>query len=158
MRGSLSGRLLFFGARHTNDPADPQLDGIELLEEFPAERLKLFYFLRHVHGYRGGQPEEYAAGILKLLARVPGLEGPPRTLEDVAQRIPEWRRVPEGWFHPLKNEAFTNELSRRTSLVRDRHMLKTLTEAVRNGERVFAVAGSGHVVMLERALRAALNP
>lgn len=224
-----TGELLYYGARHTFSPDDPQVAEIErlwnefrptlafseggvrpastslqeavrrygepglvrvladrrripirsieppqdeeiraMLREWPPDRVKLYYFLRAIMGYRRGtheQPvEDYAESQLRILNRTPGLGGPPRTITEVQTAIgklspplADWRAAPESWFNPTRSEAFTNEFSRKLNLFRDEHMLKNLVGAVLSGERVFAVVGSGHVIMQERALRAALR-
>jgi hypothetical protein len=93
-----------------------------------------------------------------------GLGGPALTSRDMEVAIaklspplPDWRAVPESWFDPARSEAFTNEFTRQLSVFRDEHMLRNLVAAVRGGERVFAVVGSSHVIMQERALKAALR-
>lgn len=139
-----------------------------MLREWPAERVKLYYFLRAMMGFgRGGQEQPvtaYAAAQLGSLTQTRGLGGAPVTIGEVETAIAklnpplaDWRAVPESWFNPRRSEAFTNEFSRRLSLFRDGYMLRNLVEAVRGGERVFAVVGSSHVVMQERALQAALR-
>jgi hypothetical protein len=223
-----AGELLYYGARHTFSPNDPQIAEIErlwkelrptlafseggirpastsvedavrcygepglvrvlgdrhgvrirsieppqdeeigaMLREWPPDQVKLYYFLRAMMGYQRGvhdQPaKDYAMVQLKTLNQTRGLGGPPRTIEAVEAAIAEfsppladWRVVPESWFNPTRSEAFANKFSRQLSRFRDEHMLKILVTAVRSGERVFAVVGSGHVIMQERALKAAL--
>ena len=224
-----AGELLYYGARHTSSPDDPQIADIErlwndfrptlafseggirpasasveeavrrygepglirvladhhrvqirsiespqdeeisaMLREWPPDRVKLYYFLRAMMGYQHGvhdqSARDYAMVQLKILNQTRGIDGPPRTIEDVEAAIAkfspplaDWRVVPESWFNPTRSEAFTNEFSRKLGLFRDEHMLKNLVTAVRSGERVFAVVGSGHVIMQERALKAALR-
>lgn len=146
-------------------PPDEEIDA--MLREWPPDRVKLYYFLRAMMGYRRGlheqSPSDYAADQLKILTRTRGMDGPPRTIGDVESAIAklspplaDWRMVPESWFNPMRTEAFTNEFSRKLSLFRNEHMLQNLVTAVRSGERVFAVVGSAHVIMQERALKAAL--
>jgi hypothetical protein len=213
--GSSRGELLYYGARHTRDPQDPQLTEIErlwrefrptvalteggvrpacgsaveavtkfgepgfvrwladrdrvpirsieaqkqeelqaMLSLFPPDRLKLFYFLRSVVDDRRNPPD--AERELQYWSQAPGFEGPPHSLEDVARLMPNWRDVSGAWFDPLRNAQFTNEVTRVLSRYRDTRMVKTLVEAVENGEHAFAVAGLTHLAMQERALRAAL--
>ena len=106
---------------------------------------------------------DYARDQLEMLDRSRGMDGPPRTIEEVEAALArlgpplaDWRDVPEGLFNPTRSEAFTNEFSRILSRFRDEHMLRNLVTAVCSGERVFAVVGSAHVIMQERALKAAL--
>jgi hypothetical protein len=224
------GALLYFGAKHTNDPKHPQIAQIEklwrefkptiafneggappvmksvdeavsrigepglarflaardnvpvhslepdradevafLLKSLTAEQVKVFYALRQVPQFRNSKRDvtiethmEFVLG--KMLAGVPGLEGAPRNITELeksclrlAPKLKDWRETPPEWFDPTKSEAYTNQVSRLAGEFRDRHMLKLLTEAVKNGARVFAVVGFSHVVMQERALKAALS-
>jgi hypothetical protein len=100
----------------------------------------------------------------RWLAGVPDLERAPRNLTEfersclwLSPRLKDWLETPADWFDPTKSEAYTNQVSRLSSEFRDRHIVKLLTEAVKNGARVFAVVGFSHVVMQERALKAALS-
>jgi hypothetical protein len=151
--------------RSIEPPRDEEIGA--MLREWSPDRVKLYYFLRAMMGYRRGLHEQsakdYAVDQLKILDHTPGIDGPPRTIEDVEAVITkfnpplvDWRVVPESWFDPTRSETFTNEFSRKLSLFRDENMLKNLVVAVRSGERVFAVVGSAHVIMQERALKAAL--
>jgi hypothetical protein len=152
--------------RSIEPPPDEEMAA--MLRAWPAERVKLFYFLRAMLGYGRGGPQQpvtaYAAAQLAGLARIRGLGGPPLTIGDVevavaklSPPLPDWRAVPESWFDPARSEAFTNEFARQLSVFRDEQMLRNLVAAVRAGERVFAVVGSSHVIMQERALKAALR-
>jgi len=75
----------------------------------------------------------------------------------LSPRLKDWRETPADWFDPTKSEAYTNQVSRLSNEFRDRHMVMLLTEAVKKGGRVFAVVGFSHVVIQERALKAALS-
>jgi hypothetical protein len=140
-----------------------------LLRSYTPEQIKVFYALRQIPQFRNSKRDETIETHLefvlgKWLASVPGLEGPPRNLAELeksclwlAPKLKDWRETPPNWFDPTKSEAYTNQVSRLSSEFRDRHMLKLLTEAVKNGARVFAVVGFSHVVVQERALKAALS-
>ena len=72
-----------------------------------------------------------------------------------------WEAKPE-WFNSYYESArtggvFTNEIARASSEFRNRHMFQVLAKAVREGHRVFAVVGRGHVPMQTPALRCALE-
>jgi hypothetical protein len=218
-----TGTLLYYGARHSRDPLDPQVRKIEdlwsecrptialaegglsplaanaaqavarygeaglvrflasrdripvasldpsdeeqvaaLLLLFPPDRVKLFYLLRRVvdlrrQTARGANPDALAEAELRRLSRLPGLHGGPQSLRDVAAAVPDWRDVPDSWFDPLRTEAFTSQINRELSQVRNRHMVKLLTEQMAAGHRVFAVVGRTHLVMQEPALRSAIT-
>jgi hypothetical protein len=58
---------------------------------------------------------------------------------------------------PTADALPTQRIARRSNRLRDEHMLRELIDAVAVHRRVFAAVGVSHAVMLERALRVALN-
>lgn len=58
---------------------------------------------------------------------------------------------------PMYDDLPTQRISRRSNRLRDEHMLGCLVDAFRQHERVFATVGVTHAVMLEPALRAAIE-
>ncbi|MGH9937415.1 MAG: hypothetical protein ACREAM_14305, partial [Blastocatellia bacterium] len=140
-----------------------------LLKSYTPEQVKVFYALRQVPQFRNSRRNETIETHMEFvlgrwLASVPGLEGAPRNLTELEQsclwlspKLKDWRETPQDWFNPTKSEAYTNQVSRLSGEFRDRHMVKLLIDAVKKGERVFAVVGFSHVVMQEPALRAALG-
>ncbi|MCY2953620.1 MAG: hypothetical protein NTU53_16820 [Planctomycetota bacterium] len=141
-----------------------------LLEVFSEEQIKVFYVLRGVAQFRKSRndetPEAFVAKVLAGFGGEPRLQGPPRSLAEFERSYArllaepaDWRTAPDGWFDPAATEKgqFTNWISRRLSEFRDRHMVGLLTGEVRKGARVFAVVGGSHVIMQERALRAAFR-
>ncbi len=224
------GALLYFGARHTNDPKDTQIAQIEtlwrqfrptlafneggdppalpsieeavsrigesglvrflaardkvpvrslepskadeaamLLKTYTPEQVKVFYALRQVPQFRNSKRDETIEAHMnfvlgKWLASVPGLEGAPNSVTELERiclwltpALQDWREAPQSWFDPTKSEAYTNRVSRLSGEFRDRHMVKLLIDAVKQGQRVFAVVGVSHVVMQERVLKAAFE-
>ncbi len=154
------------------EPADGDVTAL-LLERFSAEQVKLFYVLRQVSqyvGYEGRELpvtlEEQVLADLGAFAAHPGLAGPPTNLEEVGalarKHLPDladWRKVPLSYFAPgiETGRQFTNEIALAASAFRDEHLMARIVEAVRSGERLFAVFGASHAVMQERALRHALG-
>jgi hypothetical protein len=225
-------RLVYFGAKHTYDPNDPQISQIEkwwlslkpevaffeggdpeaspaivksrdeiskngepsfvlflagrdnvpvhtleptqhaeialLLKTYSPEEVKIFYALRLVPQFKSGKRPEtieaYTKGVLAWLSSKPQLQGKPRTLGELQEisarlfpQLQNWRDVPQDWFDPAQVQTYLNKVSRQLSEFRDLHMLRLLTEQLVQGRRVFAVVGASHVVMQERALRAAIK-
>ena len=169
-----SGLVVFLAARdrvpvRTLEPA--QKDEIALLlERYSPEEVKVFYVLRLIPQFRSGKHDEsvetYTKNILGWLSSKPELKGAPRTVAELkasaARLLPklaDWRDVPQEWFDPVPSPppTYLNDVSRRLSEFRDRHMLTLLAEQVAQGKRVFAVVGASHVVMQERALRATIK-
>ena len=163
-------------AAHDHVPAlslepshEQQVAGLRL--DFTAEQIKLYYVARRMAQYRRDEHStsevQYVEQLLSSLSSVRGLEGPPHTYADVqtsCERLllagASCVRPPEDWFDPanFKTGAYTNELGRRLSRLRDEHMVERLRAAVMvPGARVFAVVGASHVVMQEDALRRALS-
>jgi hypothetical protein len=54
---------------------------------------------------------------------------------------------------PMRDDLPTQRVARWSNRRRDEHMLRTLVAAVAQHERVFAIVGVTHAVMLEPALR-----
>lgn len=228
-----SGVLLYYGAAHTNDPANPQVADIqrawqafrptfafneggappalETVEEtvgrygeaalvrwlarrdaipvatfepsradtvaalaarFTPEQIKVANVLRTLsQDSRRAEPYQLSAidaeitRVLTILSRTRGLEATPTTAGEFAMAATrlaptgsDWRRPPAEWFDPVPDPSPTwlNAFARAESHFRDEVIMEKLTQKVRDGERVFAVAGGTHVVMQERALRARL--
>ena len=169
-----SGLVLFLAARdglpvRTLEP--PRGDEVALLlKRYSPEEVKVFYVLRQIPQFRSGTHTEsietYAENVLGWLSSGPELKGAPRSVAELKSssarlfpQLADWRDVPQAWFDPVPAPppTYLNDVSRRLSELRDRHMLTLLSGQVAQGKRVFAVAGASHVVMQERALRAALK-
>lgn len=222
------GSLLFFGARHLNDAADPQVEAIRaawsafkptvalvegrmgffvgpdsfavgqfgesaavyalardakiplytleppyekevaaLLEVGSPQRVALFVTLRGAMSDRrsGHVSEEQARNLLRRRTNTPALKGAFESLKDMEAFYtkefpdqPAWRELPEEALWPSPDGTWLNAMARRASAVRDEHFAQVLLDLVSKGERVFAVAGRSHVIMLEPALWATLQP
>lgn len=136
---------------------------------FTDEQIKLFFVLRQVpqHAAKTGTPMQEArlVEVLHYFTRETGLRSPGTPAEVVAacaRRLPalrHWAEVPQEWFDPVfeRPPVFTNDISRRTSDLRDAWAVRLLTDRVARGERVFAVMGASHVVVQEPALKARLG-
>ena len=215
-----NGALLYYGASHTSDPGDPQVEDIttrweafkptvalyegrrrnfvygaliepfaglpepalvhklarrddvtlyslepdyadevgRLIEEFSAERVALYFFLRVYSSEAGGVSNEtLATDLLAKRTDVDGLRASINSLDEL-DRV--WQRDfpdAEDWRTIRGEPGYLAEVSHASRRVRGEHMARILIDLVRNGERVFAVVGSGHVIRQEWNLRAALN-
>jgi hypothetical protein len=131
-----------------------------LLETWSPEQVALYFTLRVYASESGGEPDEGLA--LHLLEKRTDVEGLRGSLASVADLDRVWRRdFPEleDW-RTLGSEpdaGYLREISHASRRVRGEHMARTLIDLVREGERVFAVVGSGHVIRQEWVLRAALG-
>jgi hypothetical protein len=132
-----------------------------LLPTWSSERLLLFYVLR---SYTARALSRRSDGQMRELLRErgewPGLEGAISTLVSLDSlwqaefpEGPEWRQLPWQATWPTGSETWLNEISASVNRVRDQYMIALIVDLVARGERVFAVAGSSHVVMQEAALR-----
>jgi hypothetical protein len=139
-----------------------------LSARFSTEQIKLYHTLRQVVEQRR-RSESFAvpdldkeiARVLRYLSRIPGLEGPPRTLKELEAstdrllpQLASWRDIPRGSFAPaVASPIWTNHLSRAETEFRDTFMIDLIARKVVEGHRVFAVVGASHVVVQESALR-----
>lgn len=222
------GALLFFGARHLNDAADPQVEAIRsawnafrptvalvegrmgffvgpdsfavrqfgesaavyalardagvplytleppyekevaaLLEVGSPQRVALFVTLRGAMSDRrsGRVSDEQARNLLRRRTNTPALKGAFDSFKDMEAfyakefpGLPAWRDLAEEALWPSPEGTWLNAMARRAGAERDEHFAQVLLDLVAKGERVFAVAGRSHVVMLEPALWATLQP
>jgi hypothetical protein len=67
------------------------------------------------------------------------------------------RRVTAFETDPMYDDLPTQRIARLSNRLRDEHMLRRLSDALAEHERVFATAGVSHAVMLEPALRAVME-
>jgi hypothetical protein len=131
-----------------------------LLRRFPAEKVALYFFLRvYLSEADGEADEDLARHLLAKRTDVDGLRDalPDLNAVDTVWRRdypdePDWRvataEPPAGWLAEVSDASRT---------ARGEHMVRVLLDLLENGERVFAVVGSGHVIRQEWALRAALG-
>ena len=122
---------------------------------FAREQIKLFFLLRAAMQFieRNGPTgvDAEMERILRIYNDSPGLRGAPRTIDEIRRLYPAYPVVPRDHFDPVKRGTLFNEIA--SSGFRDQHMVELLTKHLRDGRRVFAVAGGSHVFMQEPALR-----
>ena len=149
----------------------PQDEAAYVRERFGAERTELFYLLRNAaqqRERRGASPEVLKAETAQLITRMAALPGGTsviRSVDDLQAAYARhwtapanWWEAPMAWFDPLKDSndtggVFTNDVNRASSAFRNIHMVRVLSQAVRDGQRVIAVVGGNHVPLQEAALR-----
>ena len=127
------------------------------LSEFAAEHVALYFFLRVYASEAGGVPNErLAADLLTKRTDVRGLRGSLTSIASVdrvwerdVSATTDWRTLP---VEP--RSGILGQISEASRRIRGEHMIRTLTDLARKGERVFAVVGSGHVIRQEWNLRA----
>jgi len=130
----------------------------ELLQNFSTEQVALYFFLRVYSAEAGGVAnEDLALDLLSKRTDVDGLRGSLSTLEDV-DRL--WKNdFPDqaDWRVQRGEPGYLSEISDSSRRIRGEHMIRILVDLIEDGERVFAVVGSGHVIRQEWNLRALLD-
>lgn len=78
----------------------------------------------------------------------------------VATQLPgqNWRELPEEALWPGKEDTLLHRLATRSNAARDEHFVRVLLDLVNRGERVLAIAGRSHVLVLEPVLWESLQP
>lgn len=126
----------------------------ELLQLFSAEQIALYFFLRVYASEAGGVADEaLALDLLGKRTDVNGLRGSLSTLVDV-DRL--WQRDfpdQDDWRVEQGEPGYLADISDSSRRIRGEHMTRILIDLVKQGERVFAVVGSGHVIRQEWNLR-----
>ena len=129
-----------------------------LLNLYSAEQVALYFFLRVYRSEAEGIADESLA--LDLLAKrtdVAGLHGSLTTIDDLDTI---WQRdfpTEADWRIIRSEPGYLAEISDQSRRIRGEHMARILVDLVEQGERVFAVVGSGHVIRQEWNLRVLLG-
>ena len=135
-----------------------------MLEQWTPDRVAAYYTLRVFWGEKQGHDpahlDDLAAALLTKRSDVNALRGCIAGIPALDALWgqwfpdgPDWRALdtePEG--------SFLADMSDRSREVRAEHMVRALTDLCRQGERVFAVVGSGHVIRQEPMILATLHP
>ena len=125
-----------------------------LLETFDAGRVKTYFALLQVNHHRRNPVEPFdqlMTRVFRNLESIPELAGvKPMRVEDLEVAYDD---VQAWWFDPMRQDHWTNQVSRASSNRRDRFMIEQIHAALRDGKRVFAVVGASHVVMQEPVIR-----
>ncbi len=144
-------------------------DEIELiLQRYSRQEATIFYTLRVYLQERGEERDpdrmnKLALHLLEKRGSRPGLDGALTTLDqfDTAWRTSfgderDWRTLPNEAIWRRENGTLLQRIAEDVNLARDRHAVRVIMDLVRDGERVFAIAGGSHVVIQEPVLQAAL--
>lgn len=144
-----------------------------LAQRFAPEEVKIHFVLREIwllrdrRGASGRELRQAAGAIIRgeLLPQLPRVlmteREFARAFSDRWPPTARWTEPRAEWFDPYGagrgGAGFTNRLEQAATVFRDLHMYRTLAREVGAGERVFAVAGGGHLPVQEPALRCALE-
>jgi hypothetical protein len=127
-----------------------------LRASFSAEQIALYFFMRVYASEAGGVADEaLARDLLGKRTDVDGLRGSLATLADV-DRLWQHDFPDEEDWRVQRSEpryGYLAEISDASRRIRGEHMARILIDLVQQGERVFAVVGSGHVIRQEWNLR-----
>jgi len=137
--------------------------------DWTDEQIILFYTLRQVSQSYQQQVdidlETLLPQYLSSLKQRFGLNGP-ETIEGYSQLVHKllpdvdnWKEIEQQYFYPgpQNPERFTNRISTDSNQFRDQYHADLIADALKNGKRVFVIAGSAHAVMQEPALRTILS-
>ena len=145
---------------------DDEID--QILERYSREEATIFYTLRVYLQERGDERDparmdKLALHLLGKRGTRPGLDAALSTLEqfDAAWRSSfgderDWRTLPDEAIWRRANGTLLQRIAEDVNLVRDRHAVGVILDLIRDGERVFAIAGGSHVVIQEPVIQAAL--
>lgn len=136
-----------------------------LRHTYAPEHIVLYHALRASAEGPPAGVELRVQARLRELAAVPGLESGPRStaaLEALLRgRGIDWRSPHPSDLapseRPQRARTVLNALAADLRSYREQHMITRLASAVRDGHRVFALAGARHVVLQEGALRVTLG-
>jgi len=156
------------GARIRSIDPTPQSQARHLLRRFPPDQIKVYFVLLHtmVMCRSGKQPPSlrYVELILNDFNRIPAFSCSPcnpeefqRFIAHTFDEMKDWRSISDLYFYQPAKGRFLVRMHQCLSEFRDRHMLKVLSKAVKNGERIFAVVGHSHVAVQEPVLRTMLQ-
>jgi hypothetical protein len=72
--------------------------------------------------------------------------------------LPGWRDLPEHAMWPGRTDTLLHRMATRSNRLRDEHFVRTMLDLAQRGERVLAIAGRSHTVVLEPVLWESLQP
>jgi hypothetical protein len=129
-----------------------------LLQRFAPAEVALFFTLRVYWSESAGVADERLAQDLR--AKRCDVDGLRTVLPDLAAMDATWSAITDAgdwrtWTDGMP--GILGDIDEASRAARGEHMARVLVDLVERGERVLAVAGSGHVIRQEWALRRALG-
>jgi len=113
---------------------------------------------------RGGPVSDFKIGRLLSKRAAPLTDALPTIAAldaEFARLVPEydgWRDMPEEAMWPGRTDTWLNLMATRGNEVRDEHFVRVMLDLVERGERVLAIAGRSHTVVLEPVLWESMQP
>lgn len=131
-----------------------------LLERWSPEQVALYFTTRVYWGESGGKTDDDLA--LHLLRKRTDVEGLRGSITTVEQLDDVWARelASHGDWRTLQREpkdSWLEQISHDSRRLRGEHLVRTMLDLTKQGERVFVVVGSGHVIRTEWILRSAVG-
>lgn len=145
---------------------DPSLkeQAIYLYKYFPPHLIKAYYVMRQAAINRMLKRDilasKYVNRYFRKFRQIEGFHNFPSNFDDYERMVSmlfpdleEWQQIPYFYFHCKNSGGFLVDIHRKLNEYRDQFMVKKVVQALKNGQRVFAIVGRSHVVIQEAALK-----
>jgi hypothetical protein len=145
---------------------DPSLDDQAkyLQNYFPPHLVKIYYVMRQAAINRMLKKDisasVYANRYFLKLGQIYGYNKSPTDLNNFERLVSclfpdldDWQKIPYSYFRCPESGGFLTAIHRKLNKYRDRIMIKKIVQALKKGQRVFAIVGRSHVVIQEAALK-----
>lgn len=112
----------------------------------------------YISARRGGSVSDFKVGRLlnkraePLTDELPTIASFDAYFASQFPDLPGWRDLPEEAMWPGKSDTLLHRMATRSNRVRDEHFVRTMLDLVKRGERVLAIAGRSHTIILEPVL------
>jgi hypothetical protein len=162
------GLVTFLAARDGIDIEciDPSLteQAAHLRQLFPANIITIYYVMRQAAINRMLKkdipPSKYAVRYFKKFRRLEGFHHSPSNLDEFERMVSilfpelkEWQEIPYSYFHCRKLGRIIASIHRELNEYRNQIMVKKVVQALKKGQKVFAIVGRSHVVIQEAILK-----
>ena len=148
---------------------DPPLadQAMFLKKHFPPHLIKVYYVMRQAAIDRMLKKDissvSCANRYFRKFNQIEGYNQIPTNLDQYERMVSvlfpgldEWQTIPYSYFHQRDSGGFLVDIHRKLNGYRDQIMLQKVVQALKKGQRVFAIVGRSHVVIQEAALKSLL--
>lgn len=135
-----------------------------LLQQYTPEEIAMFYTFRpyfsNMRYEKYDDPESALQEYLESRTDYPHIRGVFKTWQELDKKWKDdfpnidWRAYGSGKGYP---KGYLHEIWNYTNILRDEHMVNTIIDLVKRGERVFVTMGVSHAPRIEETLRAGLK-